>query len=164
MNILEGKEKLKETTEQFDEQLSEGEKIREEGEESDRIASSIEGDGLDSETQAAIEQANSELGESYDRDITEVEESVEQTADTAQGHVESLGENKEQVERNAERYSEISGIADRNSGAAELGRSRMEGDSQEYGNLIQENEQQMERSRESARSMASAVRGLFKRG
>ena len=63
MNILEGKEKLKETQEQFGEQLSEGEQIQEEGEETDRIAASIITDGLDSDTIEATSQVNSDLSE-----------------------------------------------------------------------------------------------------
>ena len=51
MNRMEGRERLKETSDQFSEQLSEGERIQEDGEESDRILQGMELDGLDSDTQ-----------------------------------------------------------------------------------------------------------------
>ena len=53
MNRMEGRERLKETSDQFGEQLSEGERIQEDGEESDRILQGMELDGLDSDTQQA---------------------------------------------------------------------------------------------------------------
>ena len=161
MNRLEGREKLKETSDQFDEQLSEGERIQEDGEESDRILQSMELDGLDSDTQQAAGEVLNEYSDTYNQAIGEVAEQVEGTADTAQGNIESLDANREQVERNAERYSEAAGISDLGRGSAEAGRSKMESDSQEYTELINENEQAIQESRESANKMQSVIGGLF---
>jgi len=161
MNRMEGREKLQETSDQFSEQLSEGERIQEEGEQSDRILQGMELDGLDSDTQQAAGEVLNEYSEAYDAAMEEVSEQVEGTADTAQGHVESLGESREQVDRNAERYSEAAGVSDLGSGAAESGKSKMESDSQEYSELIDENEQAIQESRERAKNMQSAVSGLF---
>lgn len=163
MNIYEGKERLKETAEKFGEQLSEGEQIQLEGEESDRIAASIDTIGLDNETIEATHQVESDLSHAYTERITAVEELVEQTAENVQENVDSLGENKALVERNAEKYSEMAGVSEIGRVAADAGRSKMEGDSQEYGNLIQENTIQMERSRERAKNMSSVISGLFRR-
>lgn len=163
MNILEGREGLKETQEKFGEQLSEGEQIQREGEESDRIAASIDTTGLDTDTIEATHQVNSDLSEAYNEKIGAVEEAVEGTAETAEGHVESLGENKERVDANAEKFSEMAGISEIGRAAADAGRSKMEGDSRQYGELISENRRQMEQSRERAKNMSSIVSGLFKR-
>lgn len=164
MNILEGREKLKETSDKFGEQLSEGERIQEEGEETDRIAASIDGTGLDSDTIEAIAQANSDLSGAYTEKIGEVESAVEETADTAQGHVESLTENKERVDSNAEKFAEMAGVSEIGRAASEAGRGKMESDSQQYEELVRENEQQMEKSRSEAKNMSSVISGLFRRG
>lgn len=163
MNKLEGKEQLEKTGDIFGEQLSEGERIQKEGEESDRIAASIDTSGLDSDTIEAARQVESDLSGAFSEQIEEVEEKVEQTAETVQGNVESLGESKEKVDENAEKYSEMSGVSEIGRAAADSGRSKMESDSQEYSDLIQENERQMELSRERAKNMSSVVKGLFKR-
>lgn len=164
MNILEGKEKLRETSEKFSEQLNEGERIQEEGEETDRIVATIDTSGLDSDTVEATRQVEGDLSSAYTEKISEVEEGVEQTAETASGHVESLGENRERVNQNAEKYAEAAGVSEISRAAADAGKSKMESDSEQYGELIQENEQQMEQSRESAKNMSSVIKGLFKRG
>lgn len=161
MNRMEGREKLKETNDQFSEQLSEGEKIQEEGEQSDRILQGMELDGLDSDTQQAAGEVLNEYSDTYNQAIGEVAEQVEGTADTAQGNIESLGESRSQVERNAERYSEAAGVSELGRGSAEAGRSKMESDSQEYSEIISENEQAIQESRESANKMQSVIGGLF---
>lgn len=161
MNRMEGREKLKETSDQFAEQLSEGERIQEDGEQSDQILQSMELDGLDSDTQQAAGEVLNEYSDTYNQAIGEVAEQVEGTADTAQGHIESLDDSRSQVERNAERYSEAAGISDLGRGSAEAGRSKMESDSQEYSELIGENEQAIQESRESANKMQSVISGLF---
>ena len=163
MNILEGKEKLKETSEQFGEQLSEGEQIQKEGEETDRIASSIEAIGLDSDTQEAARKVESDLSSAYTEKIGEVEKEVEKISDTAKEHTDALGETQEQVDENAEKYGEMAGISDIGRAAADAGKSKMESDSRAYDELIRENETQMEQSRERAKNMASTVGSLFKR-
>ena len=161
MNILEGKEKLKETSDQFTEQLTEGERIQEDGEETDRIMQAMELDGLDSDTQETASEVKGEYSDTYDDAREAVAEDVEGTAGTAEGHVESLGENREQVERNAERYAEAAGISELGRGSAETGKSKMESDSQAYTELIDENEQAIEESRERAKNMQSVISGLF---
>ena len=161
MNRMEGREKLKETNDQFSEQLSEGEKIQEEGEQSDRILQGMELDGLDSDTQQAAGEVLNEYSDTYNQAIGEVAEQVEGTADTAQGNIESLGESRSQVERNAERYSEAAGVSELGRGSAEAGRSKMESDSQQYSEIISENEQAIQESRESANKMQSVIGGLF---
>lgn len=163
MNILEGKEKLKETSEKFSEQLSEGEQIQKEGEETDRIVASIDTSGLDTCSIEAARQTESDLSEAYTEKIGEVEKQVEQTAEEAQENVEALGENKEKVDENAEKYSEAAGISEIGRAAADAGRSKMESDSREYGDLMQENQTRLEQSRERAKNMSSLVGGLFKR-
>ena len=76
MNRMEGREKLKETNDQFSEQLSEGEKIQEEGEQSDRILQGMELDGLDSDTQQAAGEVLNEYSDTYNQAIGEVAEQV----------------------------------------------------------------------------------------
>lgn len=161
MNRMEGRERLKETSEKFGEQLSEGERIQEDGEESDRILQGMELDGLDSDTQQAAGEVLNEYSDTYNQAIGEVAEQVEGTADTAQGHVESLNANREQVERNAERYAEAAGVSELGRSGAEAGRGKMESDSQEYSELINANEQAIQESRESAKQMQSTISGLF---
>lgn len=161
MNRMEGREGLKETSDQFKEQLSEGERIQEDGEASDRILQGAELDGLDSDTQEAAGQVLNEYSEAYNQAIAEVGEQVEGTAETAQQNVESLNASKEQVERNAERYAEAAGISDLGRSAAESGRSKMESDSQEYGEIISANEEAIAESRESAKRMQDRIGGLF---
>lgn len=161
MNRLEGRERLKETSDQFAEQLSEGDQIREDGEQSDRILKSMELDGLDSDTQQAAGEVLNEYSDSYNQAIGEVAEQVEGTADTAQGHVESLNANREQVERNAERYAEAAGVSELGRSGAEAGRGKMESDSQEYSELINANEQAIQESRERAKQQMSDVGSFF---
>ena len=89
-------------------------------------------------------------------------EQVEGTADTAQGHVESLNANREQVERNEERYAEAAGVSELGRGSADAGRSKMESDSQEYSEIISANEQAMagkEREIADAELMIQAMNG-----
>ena len=162
MNILEGKEKFKETSDKFGEQISEGERLQKEGEESDRILQAMETDGLDSDTQEVARKVLNDYSDSYGEAAQEVSDQVEGIADTAQGHVEGLGESREKVDRNAERYGEAAGISDLGKGAAESGKSKMESDSQAYSELIDQNEQAIESSRESAKNMQSAIGSLFK--
>lgn len=161
MNRMEGREKLKETSEKFSEQLSEGERIQEEGEATDQILKGMELDGLDSDTQEAAGEVMSQYSETYDQAIGAVGEQVEGTADAAQADVQSLTESREQVDRNAERYSEAAGVSELGRGSAESGRAKMESDSQEYGELVQQNEEAIRESRESAKKMQDAVSGLF---
>ena len=161
MNRMEGREGLKETSDRFQEQLSEGERIQEDGEASDRILQGAELDGLDSDTQQAAEQVMNEYSDTYNQAIAEVGEQVEGTADMAQQNVEGLNTSKEQVERNAERYAEAAGISDLGRSSAEAGRSKMESDSQEYGELITANEEAIAESRESAKRMRDRIGGLF---
>ena len=162
MNILEGKEKLKETKDSFTEELSEAEQIQEAGEESDRIIKAMELDGLDSDTQETAREVTGNFSEAYNEAMEEVGEEVESTAETAEGHVEGLGENQEQVDRNAERYAEIAGISDLGKDAAETGESKMESDSRAYAELISENEEAMDSARERCKNMASHVSTFFK--
>jgi methyl-accepting chemotaxis protein len=164
MNILEGKEKLKETSEKFGEKLSEGEQIQKEGEETDRIAASIDTTGLDSDTIDTARNVTSDLSSAYTEKIGEVEKEVDRISDTAQENVNDLGKNREQVDRNAEKYSDMAGVSEIGRAAADAGRSKMESDSRQYSDLIQENETQMEQSRERAKNMSSVIGGLFKRG
>lgn len=161
MNILEGKEKLKETSDRFTEQLTEGERIQEEGEEADRILQAMELDGLDSDTQETATEVKGEYSDTYDGAMEDISDDVEDTAETAEGHVESLGENREQVERNAERYAEAAGVSELGRASAETGKSKMESDSQSYTELIDENDQAIAESRERAKNMQSVVSGLF---
>ena len=162
MNILEGKEKLKETSAKFTEQLSDAERTKEEGEEANRILESVEPEGLDSDTQETAREVVSSYSETYDSAMEEINEQVEETAETAEGHVEGLGENREQVDRNAERYSEAAGVSELGREAAETGKSKMESDSQAYSELIAENEQAVEESLEKSKNMMSIVSSLFK--
>ena len=67
------------------------------------------------------------------------------------------------MDENAEKYSEAAGISEIGRAAADAGRSKMESDSQEYGDLMQENQTRLEQSRERAKNMSSLVGGLFKR-
>lgn len=164
INILEGREKLKETTKGFDTQLTAGEQIQKEGEETDRIAASIDASGLDTDTVDAVRKVESDLSGAYTEKIGEVEKEVEKVADTVKENVNALGDTKEQVDENAEKYGEMAGVSDIGRAAADAGKSKMESDSREYGTLIQENETQMEQSRERAKNMSSAIGSLFKRG
>lgn len=164
MNILEGKEKLKETSEQFGERLSEGEQIQKEGEETDRIAASIDTSGLDSDTIDAARKVESDLSGAYTEKIGEVEKEVGRIAETAKENADALSDTQEKVDENAEKYGEMAGVSDIGRAAADAGKSKMESDSRQYGELIQENETQMEQSRERARNMSSAIGSLFKRG
>ena len=102
-----------------------------------------------------------EYSDTYNQAIGEVAEQLEGTADTAKGHVESLNANREQVERNAERYAEAAGVSELGRGSADAGRSKMESDSQEYSEIISANEQAIQESRESAKQMQSTISGLF---
>jgi len=72
MNILEGREKLKETSTEFGEQLSEGEQIQKEGEETDRIVASIDTSGLDSDTIEAARKTESDLSGAYTEKISDL--------------------------------------------------------------------------------------------
>lgn len=161
MKISEGKEKIRETSDQFTEQLTEGERIQEDGEATDRILQGVELDDLDEDSKEIGHRVVNEYSDTYDKAIEAVGEQVEGTAQTAEGHIESLGENKEKVERNAERYAEAAGVSELGRSAAESGESKMESDSTAYGELINENEQAIETSREKAKSMKSTVSGLF---
>lgn len=162
MNILEGREKTKETNDKFTEKLSEGERLQEEGEESDRILAGVELDGLDSDTQSAGREVVQNFSEVYNSAIEEVSDQVDSVADTAKGHVESLGENREQVDRNAERYAEAAGVSDLGRGAADAGKAKMESDSQAYSELISENERAIDEALEETRTTKSAINSLFK--
>jgi hypothetical protein len=164
MNTLEGKEALENTRKNFTEQLSEGEQIKKEGEETDRIASSIDTSGLDTETIDAAGQVLTDLSGAYTEKIGEVEKKVENTSDAAQEDINRLGETQDQVNRNAEKYSEMAGVSEIGRAASDAGRRTMESDSRQYGELIHENETQIEQSRERAKSMSSAIGSLFKRG
>ena len=161
MNRMEGREKLKETNDQFSEQLSEGERIREEGDESNRILQAMELDGLDGDTQQAAGEVLEGYSDTYNQAIGEVSDQVEGTADVAQGNVESLSETRSQVERNAERYAEAAGVSELGRSSAEAGRGKMESDRQEYEELIRENDQAIHESLESAKQMQSFIESLF---
>ena len=162
MNILEGKEKLKETQERFSEDLSEAEQLKEDSEAIDRILKGMELDGLDSETQGTAREVTSSYSETYNEAMEEKDDEIGETAETAEGHVESLGENQEQVDRNAERYAEAAGISDLGKEAADSGKAKMESDSQTYGELISENEKAIQESREKSKNLRSMVSTFFK--
>ena len=162
MNILEGKEKLKETQERFSEDLSEAEQLKEDSEAIDRILKGMELDGLDSETQGTARDVTSSYSETYNEAMEEKDDEIGETAETAEGHAESLGENQEQVDRNAERYAEAAGISDLGKEAADSGKAKMESDSQTYGELISENEKAIQESREKSKNLRSMVSTFFK--
>ena len=162
MNILEGKEKLKETQERFSEDLSEAEQLKEDSEAIDRILKGMELEGLDSETQGTAQEVTSSYSETYNEAMEEKDDEIGETAETAEGHVESLGENQEQVDRNAERYAEAAGISDLGKEAADSGKAKMESDSQTYGELISENEKAIQESREKSKNLRSMVSTFFK--
>lgn len=164
MNILEGREKLKETSDRFGEKLSEGEQIQKEGEDTDRIVANIDTSGLDSDTQEAARKVESDLSGAYTEKISEVEKEVERVSDTAKEHVGALSDTQEQVDENAEKYAEAAGISEIGRAAADAGKSKMESDSRTYGELIRENETQIKQAIEQAAETASVVKGLFKRG
>lgn len=162
MNILEGKEKLKETQERFSEDLSEAEQLKEDSEAIDRILKGMELDGLDSETQGTAREVTGSYSETYNEAMEEKDDEIGETAETAEGHAESLGENQEQVDRNAERYAEAAGISDLGKEAADSGKAKMESDSQTYGELISENEKAIQESREKSKNLRSMVSTFFK--
>lgn len=164
MNILEGREKLKETATEFGEQLSEGEQIQKEGEETDRIVASIDTSGLDSDTIEAARKTESDLSGAYTEKISEVEKEISRIAEAAKEHADALSDTREQVDENAEKYSEAAGVSDIGRAAADAGKSKMESDSRQYEELIRENEIQTEQSRERARNMTATIDSLFKRG
>jgi hypothetical protein len=85
----------------------------------------------------------SDLSSAYTEKIGEVEKEVDRISDTAQENVNDLGKNREQVDRNAEKYSDMAGVSEIGRAAADAGRSKMESDSRQYSDLIQENETQM---------------------
>ncbi len=161
MNRMEGQEKLRETSEKFSERLGEMEHTKEMGEKTDQIIKGIETDGLDSDTQASASEVVSSYSEAYAGEMERLNEQVESTAEQVNENINSLNENKEQVDRNAERYAEAAGVSDIGRSAAESGRAKMESDSQAYSDLISENEQSIEESRERSRNLQSIVSGLF---
>jgi len=164
MNILEGREKLKETSAEFGKQLSEGEQIKKEGEETDRIVAGIDTSGLDSDTQDAARKVESDLSGAYTEKIGEVKKEVEGISDTAKEHSDALSDTQEQVDENAEKYGEMAGISEIGRAAADTGKAKMESDSRAYDELIQENDAQIKQAMAEAEEMASLVSSLFKRG
>lgn len=163
LNISEGTNELTKRKEEFTEQLSAGEQIEKDGLETDRIAASIDTSGLDSSTIETTRQVTSDLSSAFTEKISEVQKQVEKTSDVVKENVSALGETQEQVDENARKYSEMAGVSEIGKAAADAGRSKMESDSQEYRNLIQENETQMEKAEEDVENMSSSIKSLFKR-